>query len=53
MSKFKAQNKSSATGGSAFGGKIQMPKLKFCHLIFVLCTYFGFCALSFVIKVLI
>jgi thiamine biosynthesis lipoprotein len=38
MSKFKAQNKS----------KIQISKQKmFCHLLFVLCAYFGFCALVF------
>ncbi len=39
MSKFKAQNKF----------KIQISKLKFRHLAFVICAYFGFCALSFVI----
>jgi len=50
MTKFKAQNKFSATGGSAFGGKIQISNIKiesFCYLVFVLYAYFGFCALSF------
>jgi len=40
MTKFKAQNKF----------KIQMANIKiesFCYLVFVLCAYFGFCALSF------
>ena len=35
--------------------KCQMTNFKtmFYHLLFVLCNYFGFCALSFVIKLLI
>jgi outer membrane protein assembly factor BamD (BamD/ComL family) len=40
MTKSKIQNKS----------KFQIPKQKFCYLLFVLCAYFVICALSFVIS---
>jgi len=49
MSKFKAQNKSSATGGSAFGGKIQISNTKTKVLSFGICALLLFCHLCFVI----
>jgi len=47
MTKFKAQNKSSATGGSAFGGKIQMSNIKTKVLSFDIWALDLFWILSF------
>jgi len=49
MTKFKIQNKSSATGGSAFGGKIKISNTKTKVLSFGICALLLFCALCFVL----